>query len=476
MSITIVGLGPGRLEQITLEAWHLLQNATEVYLRTQRHPLVEQLPQGPTYASFDDLYDTASDFESLYQTIAERIIALGKRPEGVIYAVPGHPMIGEQTTRLIIAGADGTPVRIVDGLSFIEPTLAVLQIDGMDGLQLHDALDIIQMYHPPLNPDLPSLIAQVYSRSVASDLKLTLMNLYPDEYPVVLLHGAGTSEAIIERIPLYEIDRSDTIAHLTSLYIPAMQSGSSFEALQEVLAHLRSADGCPWDQAQTHQSLRPHFLEEVYEVLEALDAEDNESLVEELGDVFLHLVFQIQIAIDEGEFAYQDVFQYIVQKMIRRHPHIWGDIEVDSPAQVERNWEVLKQKEHKQKKRESQLDGVPVSLPALVQAYRIQERAAMVGFDWDDIAPVIAKVSEEINEIHHAPDAESRAKEFGDLLFAVVNWARWLKIDPESALRETNARFKRRFAYIEQQANRPMREMTLAEMDKLWDEAKQQGL
>lgn len=476
MAITIVGLGPGRLEQLTLEAWSVLQNASEVYLRTTRHPLVEQLPSGPLYNSFDDLYDTAEDFDTLYQHIAERILELGQRPEGVVYAVPGHPMIGEQTTQLILAGADNESVHVIDGLSFIEPTLAALQLDGMAGLQIYDAVDITRMYHPPLNPDLPSLIAQVYSRTVASDLKLTLMNLYPDEYPVMLVHGAGTPNALIERILLYEIDHSEAIAHLTTLYIPPLETNVSFQALQEVMAHLRSADGCPWDQAQTHRSLRPHFLEEVYEVLEAIDTEDNEALVEELGDVFLHLVFQIQIAIDEGEFAYQDVFRHIIQKMIRRHPHIWGDTKVDSPAQVERNWEALKQNEQKQQKRDSQLDGVPVNLPALVQAFRIQERAAMVGFDWDEIAPVIAKVFEEINEIHTAADDAAAAKELGDLLFAVVNWARWLKIDPESALRETNARFKRRFAYVEQQATQPLRDMTLAEMDKLWDEAKQQGL
>ncbi len=478
MGITLLGLGPGRIEQLTLEAWRQLEAAEEVYLRTTRHPLIAKLPQQASYHSFDSLYDEADDFESLYQTIADRVVKLGQRPAGVIYAVPGHPMVGEQTTQLILqsAKANGIPVKVIDGLSFIEPSLAALGIDGITGLQIHDATDIARLYHPPINPDVPTLIAQVYSREIASDVKLTLMNQYPDAYPVVLLHGAGTEEAHIEHLPLYEIDRSPRIAHLTTMYIPAMEQTSSFEAFQNVMAHLRSPEGCPWDWEQTHASLRSGLLEETYEVLEAIDQNDMDGIVEELGDLLLHILFQGQIAIDEGEFYLTDVISKVIAKLIRRHPHVWGDVAADDAGQVEVNWDEIKRQENAQKDtpNKSLLDSVPKALPALIQALRIQERAGGVGFDWDHIAPVIDKVHEEIDEVKKAP-LEHLADEFGDLLFAVVNWARWSKIDPESALRETNSRFRRRFAYVEAQG-RSLQEMSLQEMDALWNEAKRQGL
>lgn len=484
MSITILGLGPGRIDDMTLAVWRACENADEVYLRTNRHPLLNDLPPDTTYKSFDDWYDTADDFESLYQRIADEIVALGQRTEGVVYAVPGHPMVGERTTQLILAAAAEAKVEVIvlGGLSFIDASLQALGVDGMNGLQIYDALDIAQLYHPPINPDFPTLIGQVYSREVASQVKLTLMNQYPDEFAVTLLHGAGTPEATTETLPLYEIDRNENIAHLTTLYVPALPMLSSFEALQNVMAHLRSERGCPWDQKQTHESLRPQFLEEVYEVLEAIDNGDMEALKEELGDVLLHVIFQAQIAVEEGDFYFTDVLDHIITKLIRRHPHVWGDVDADDADTVVQNWEAIKQQEEIDKQasgkaaRASQLDGVPLSLPALVHAYRVQERAAGVGFDWPTVEPVIEKVFEEIEEIKADPTA---ANEFGDLLFAVVNWARWAGIDPESALRETNARFRRRFMHIEKRAaeqNRSLQDMTLDELDAYWVEAKTLGL
>lgn len=485
--ITIVGLGPGKIDQLTLEAWHILENAEEVYLRTARHPLRNQLPSAPTYHSFDELYDTAESFESLYAEITARMLELGRRPEGVIYAVPGHPLIAETTAHLILQQAQtaNIPVKIVEGLSFIEPMLTALGVEGVDGLQLHDAITIGQMYHPPLNPDQPALLAQVYSREVASDLKLTLMNQYPDNYPVRLVHGAGTAESLVEDLALFEIDRSEHIAHLTSLYIPAMPEKSSFAALLDVMAELRAPNGCPWDQKQTHASLRPYLLEETYEVLEAIDTEDMGLLTEELGDLLTQVVFHSQIAIDEGEFYLADVLHHIIAKLIRRHPHVWGTKEIDTAEGVVVSWEAIKREEQAAKgeaglkARESVLDGVPMGLPALVRAARLQEKAGSVGFDWDEIAPVIAKVHEEIAEISEADSLEYQKHEFGDLLFAIVNWTRWLKLDAESLLREANIRFYKRFNYIEQQIAKGEREwadFTLDELDAYWDEAKRQGL
>ncbi|MCI0712667.1 MAG: nucleoside triphosphate pyrophosphohydrolase [Chloroflexi bacterium] len=478
MTITIVGLGPGSINQLTLEAWRFLDEAGEVYLRTARHPMIKDLPQNTTYHSFDELYDKAESFEALYQTIAEQIVAKGD----VVYAVPGHPFVAEKTTSLIIklAREQGIPVRIVEGLSFIEPTLTALGIDGVEGLQIHDALDIGAMHHPPLNPDQPAIIAQVYNRAVASGLKLTLMNQYADEYEVVLVHGAGTPDVELERVPLYEIDRSDKIAHLTSLYIPPMPQPSSFQALLEVTAHLRAPEGCPWDQEQTHESLRRYLLEEAHEVLETIDKGDMTALAEELGDLTSQVLLHTQIAVDDGDFYITDVMHHIVEKLIRRHPHVWGDVDVENSGDVVRNWESIKAEEKNNKEqRESVLDGIPAGLPALIRATRLQERAARVGFDWAEIGPVIDKIREEINEIEQAEDDDERAREFGDLLFAIVNWTRWLDLDAESLLRETNLRFYQRFRYIETQVaeqGRSLTDMTLDEMDALWEAAKEKGL
>jgi tetrapyrrole methylase family protein/MazG family protein len=257
---------------------------------------------------------------------------------------------------------------------------------------------------------------------------------------------------------------------------------SSFEQFQEVIAHLRAPEGCPWDREQTHRSLRQYLLEEAHEVLEAIDAGDSKALAEELGDLLLQVVLHTQIAIDDGEFRMGEVISYINRKLIRRHPHVWGDVAVSGAGDVLRNWEALKAEEQAEnggKQRESLLDGVPKGLPALLQAYQYQAKAAKPGFDWDKVEDVVAKVREEIDELAAADSDEEQAKEAGDLLFAVVNWLRWLKVEPESALREANAKFYRRFRYIEEavaENGKPMKEHSLAELDALWDEAKGKGL
>jgi tetrapyrrole methylase family protein/MazG family protein len=472
MTITIFGLGPGDPELLTRRAWRILGESKEVYLRTARHPGVESLPP-TTYHNFDDWYDRASDFESLYQHIAEKIVELGQRAEGVVFAVPGHPLVGETTvTRILSLAKDrGVEVTIVDGLSFLEPALTALGLDALDGLQLQDAVDIASLHHPPLNPDVPAIIAQVYSHAVASDVKLTLANQYPDEHPVILLHGAGTSDQSLEHIALHELDHSRKIDHLTSLYVPPLPAPGSFERFQETIAHLRAPEGCPWDRKQTHQSLREYLLEEAYEVLDALDNDDPDALREELGDLLLQIVLHAQIAVEAGEFSMADVIGAVNAKMIARHPHVWGTVQVGSAEEVVANWDHIKQKEREDHKK-SVLDGIPQTLPALAQAEKYQGRAARVGFDWPQIQEVYVKLTEELGELQTAPTEDERLKELGDVLFSIVNVARWYKIDPEVALRETNHKFARRFRYIEEHAGRDLKEMSLAEMDALWNAAK----
>jgi len=314
---------------------------------------------------------------------------------------------------------------------------------------------------------------------VAAEVKMTLNVLYPDEHPVRLVHAAGTKDELVEDIPLYEMDRSEHIGLLTVLYLPPLGDGTSFEAFQEIIAHLRAPEGCPWAKEQTHQSLRSHLLDEAYETLDAMDSEEPAKMAEEFGDLLLQIVLNAQIASEEGEFSMADVLKGIYDKIIYRHPHVFGDIQVDGVKGVLQNWEKLKADE-RQANAESEkgpLDSIPLALPALIQAQEYQDRAARLGFDWPEISGVLEKIIEEIQEVREATNEDELAAELGDLFFALVNLARWKKVDAESAWRGTNIRFKKRFGYVETGAKKQgkkMQEMTLDEMETLWQEAKKQ--
>lgn len=482
MTITIVGLGPGDALHITREAWQVLTMADEVYLRTEHHPTVKDLPDHLTLRAFDHFYEQAQSFDEVYDNIAAEVIRLGQRPQGVVYAVPGHPLVGEATVTRILKLAEqaGLLVRIINSVSFITPILVSLGIDALNGLQMADAMDIAAQSHPLLNPDVPVIIGQLYSRQIASEVKLTLMNQYPDDHPVKLMHAVGTDQERVEILPLYELDRRDDVSHLTSLYVPPLARPGAFETFQDTIAHLRAPDGCPWDREQTHQSLRRNLLEEAYEVLDALDAEDADALREELGDLLLQIVLHSQIAVEEGEFSMSDVIASIDAKIKRRHPHVFGDTQVSGVGDVIANWEAIKKGERADAKRgngnKSALDGVPRDLPALAQAEAYGDRASRVGFDWPSVDGVLDKVAEEAREIQAANGPEERAEELGDLLFALVNAARWMKIDPEAALRAANAKFAARFREVEARAqSRDLKEMSLSELDGLWESAKHSG-
>jgi tetrapyrrole methylase family protein/MazG family protein len=313
---------------------------------------------------------------------------------------------------------------------------------------------------------------------VAAELKMTLTAVYPDEHPVKLVHAAGTADELIEDLPLYAIDRSQHIGLLTSLYLPPLDEGASFESFQEVIAHLRAPDGCPWDREQTHQSLRTHLIEEAYEALAALDAEDPAKMAEEFGDLLLQIVLHAQIASEAGEFGMADILKGIHDKLVRRHPHVFGDVEVDGVGRVLVNWERLKEKERQDNGEAAKglLDGVPLSLPALIQAQEYQDRARRVGFDWPEIDGVLDKIREEIEDVKRSENIEELSAELGDLFFALVNLARWKKVDAESALRGTNLKFKQRFGHVERGAKaqgRALADLSLDEMEALWQAGKQ---
>ena len=252
----------------------------------------------------------------------------------------------------------------------------------------------------------------------------------------------------------------------------------SFNDLLDIMARLRAENGCPWDRKQTHKSLRIYLIEETYEVLEALDAGDMDKFCNELGDLLLQIVFHAQIAKESGEFDITDVISEICKKLISRHTHIFGNARADTPDQVVENWEAIKKQEKHLKSQTEVLKDVPSNLPALIRSYKVQQKAAQIGFDWDNIGSVFDKVDEEIQElkdVYDSKNVERIEEELGDTIFAVVNLSRFLKVQPELALTGTINKFIRRFEYIEQQsakAGKKLEDMTLEEMDGLWNEAK----
>ena len=246
----------------------------------------------------------------------------------------------------------------------------------------------------------------------------------------------------------------------------------NFNHLKNLIRQLRAPNGCPWDKEQTEESLVPQLLEEVYELVDAIFEKSKEKIKEELGDVLLHIVFQIIIAEEKKSFSEQDVFKEIIEKIIRRHPHVFGDLKTDDIKIINENWEKIK-KQEKGKKERTILDGIPKNLPALLRAYKITKKVAKIGFDWADISNVFEKIREEWNELEQAVVSNNHKKieeEFGDVLFMLVNLSRFLNINPEQALMKTNKKFEKRFSYIE--SNIDINSASLEEMDNLWEKAK----
>lgn len=345
-----------------------------------------------------------------------------------------------------------------------------LGVQSVQRLVLLEAQTLANAHVPPFPSEFAALLVGVDSSELAAHIRDVLLTVYPREHEVMWVEGSKVERLNVERLA-FDVENS---AHL---FIPPLVEGTAFESFHEIVAHLRAPNGCPWDRAQTHQSLRTHLLEEAYEALAALDEGDARKMAEEFGDLLLQIVLHAQIASEAGEFGMADIIKGIYDKIVRRHPHVFGDVDVDGVDGVLANWERLKEKE-RGKKRDGKglLDGVPLALPALLQAQEYQDRAARVGFDWPEIEGVLDKIAEEIEEVKQAKDADELANEIGDLLFALVNLARWKKVDAESALRGTNMRFKQRFAHVEAGARRQGRslsDLSLDEMEALWQEGKQ---
>lgn len=483
--ITIVGLGPGDPGMLSLAAVEALTSSKCVWLRTGVHPVVGWLEEkGVIFQTFDYIYSEAEDFQEVYRRIAHETISIA-HSQDVLFAVPGHPLVAEESVVLISekAAMEGLSIHLVPGMSFIDALLKAIKKNiTVDGLHIIDGL---RMDRQLPDPSVNNIVTQAYNRIILSEIKLTLMEYYPEEHMVTVVNAAGVpGEEQVENCLLYELDRVKKVNHLTSIYIPPLNSAKGMrgccfplDPLVNIMNRLREDNGCPWDREQDHRSLKKYLLEEAYEVIEAIDSQDMYNLCEELGDLLLQIIFHTRIASEKEKFNINDVVKNITEKMIRRHPHVFSNIRVKDSADVVLNWKSIKEKE-KEGSGQKVLDYVPGHLPALMSAQKVQARAARVGFDWPDYRGAIEKVYEELSEVKEAIKSEGsvqKENEVGDLLFAAVNLSRLLEIDAEVALTSAIGKFLFRYRYIEKKAlstGRKLDECNLKEMDLWWEEAK----
>ena len=350
---------------------------------------------GMRYTSCDAFYDQFETFEEVYEAIALEIVEKAKSAP-IVFAVPGNPFVAEKTVAQIIAHKT-LDVHIVHGTSFIDAIVTALKYDPVYGLVVLDALALENEY---MNLKKDHLFIQVYDQMVASSLKLKLMDFIADETMVTVIQAAGVpNEERIETLPLFELDRHpEWFNHLTSVFVPGGKvTKTDMEALVLIMEQLRSENGCPWDREQNHQTLMPYLIEEAYEVKDAILSEDDSALVDELGDVLLQVVFHATIGKENGYFELSDIIQNICEKMIRRHPHVFGDVEVNDSADVLVNWQAIKDEEKANKSISESMQSVTYSLPALLRAQKVQKKASSVGFEWDEPSQAMDKILEEVD-------------------------------------------------------------------------------
>lgn len=465
-----VGLGAGGVQELSDSALQALRRAQRVFLVAPEHSSARAL----TFAGL--VYEPCpATPEQALETVLnapERLVAL---------AAPGHPLIGNPVVPALLNAATerNRPVRIVPSRSVLEPVLEAVQLAAPDGIQM---LSVQRLPHLRLEPTLPVLWFDLENPDHLKALQTQLLRYYPPAFEVYLIHAPG-DDALTEyrRIAIEKLHQMpcDAITYLLTPPCPRREGAySGLEGLVRVVAALRAPDGCPWDREQTHASLKPHLLEETYETLEAIDSGDPAALREELGDLLLQVLMHSQIASETGAFDLESVAQHLTEKLIARHPHVFGTAHVETAEQVLKNWDKTKRD---QKQRDSVLEGVPRAMPALARAQEISKRAARVGFEWDSIAGVLDKLREEETELRQAiesGDPERIESELGDMLFTIVNIARHAQIDAEDALRVMVDRFTQRFQWMEAEAarqNRPLDTLSPDEWEALWQQAKQKS-
>lgn len=476
--ITVVGLGPGHPERVTAETLSAIAAIPHQYLRTIQHPSAHLVSDATT---FDHYYETLDSFDAVYEAIVNDLVRAATTHHHIVYAVPGSPLVLEHTVALLRSRTD-IELTVLPAISFLDDVWRALSIDPVEtSVRLIDGHNFAVS---AANERGPMLVAHTHANWVLSDVKLSVEDL-KEETEVVVLHHLGLPDEQVIRTTWSEMDRVIEADHLTTLYIPHLAEpvGSELVSFHQFARTLR--EQCPWDREQTHHSLIRYLIEETYEVVDALthldpnDPSTDDHLIEELGDLLYQIEFHATIAEQEGRFTMADVARNVREKLTRRHPHVFGHVVATTAGEVLTNWEDLKKAEKPE--RSGPFDGVVEAAPSLTHAQKVQQKAKRVGFDWPSLDGPLQKITEETSELHHAiANSGQRTSrevedEVGDLLFAIVNVARHLDIDAESALRAATQKFRARVESVHelaQKEGREMKDMSLEELDALWDMVK----
>lgn len=466
--ITITGLGPGDFDRIPSQVRSVLVDpSVTVVARTRHHPAAQELEKLRAVVFCDDLYESFETFDEVYDAIVGRVIEAARRGP-VVYVVPGSPLVGELAVRGIVDSA--AEVEIIPAESFVDAVLAEMGYDPLDrGLQILNGHSLPD----PLVLDKPTIVAQVDRPEILADVAAAIDAIVPDGTMITVLSGLGSKDSRVASMEPAAVDPA-LGGYRTSLFIDAEPGG--LIGVVQTMRRLR--DECPWDREQTHQTLVKNLVEEVYELIAAIGNLPSQgtdwvayaAVEDELGDVLLQVLFHEAIGREAGALDINSVSEVLRQKLVRRHPHVFADVEAGSAEEVKVNWDRIKSEERGTSP-ESALDGIPEGMPALHRSAKIQNRAAKIGFDWDTASQVIPKIREELDEVEAAVgDAAATEDEIGDLLFSVINLARHLGVDPELALRASTRSFEERLRLME--AEGPLDGLTIDELNERWERAK----
>jgi len=343
--IKVVGLGPGDIEQLPFGVYQLLKREKPLYLRTKLHPAVEDLEQeGLVFQSFDTIYEENNQFEGVYETIVKELLEAAKQ-EDIVYAVPGHPMVAEKSVQLLLENKAGISIEIKGGKSFLDDLFQAVKIDPVEGFQLVDALDLNQ---DELVASQHIIVMQVFNEYIASEVKLTLMEKYPDEHVVALVHEAGSKNEKVDWLPLFELDRMEGVHNLTSLYVPPLavdERTKSFQTVQHYIDAIMGENGDAWIKEQDHQTLLTYLEEEVREFKAAVENDDIDNMVEELGDLLMQVLYHTNFGEKSGYFSFEEVVETLNKKLRRRHPHVFDGIKAETAEEVDAIWQKIKAEE-----------------------------------------------------------------------------------------------------------------------------------
>jgi len=473
-TIQVIGLGAGSLEDLTVRAYNALSENIPVFARTDNHPAVNELRKKFNIESFDDYFEKYETFEEVYEEITLKLAEMSKKYGKINYCTAGSPYYGDIVTKkLINEYKSEINTIIIDGMSFLDKCLKLSGYSDYNNIVVLDCLEADEF---SFDVNSFNIITQVYNLGIASEVKIKLMEVYPEDTITLII---DVLEENVKEMPLFMLDQEKNYGFSTYFCILPIEISKNrvynVSNLQRIVKILRGPDGCPWDKKQTHHSIRQNVVEEAYEVVDAIDNDDIDNLVEELGDLLFQVVFHAELGSEEGYFDFNDVVTNLCKKMYDRHPHVFGDFKADNAEEALASWENSKLKEKNLTTYTDNLKNVPKALSTLSKSFKIQKRAADVGFDWHDSEGAIMKIKEELFEFieeYNKGNIENMEEEFGDLLFALVNFARFEKINPDIALNKTINKFIDRFEYIEKNSTKDLKQMTLEEMDELWEESK----